>query len=467
MHEAVQILVVGGGPAGSTTATLLARAGFSVTLLERETFPRYHIGESLLPSCLPILDLMGAREKIEAHGFQRKGGAYFEWGTEKWDLRFNDLDDTTYSWQVIRSEFDHLLLEHAKSQGVDVREGVSVKEIVFDGDRAVRAVWERSDRNGGGEISFDFLVDASGRAGLMATKHLGSRRFHDVFKNVGVWGYWQGTKELEPGPDGAIAVCSIPQGWLWAIPLHDETVSIGVVTSKAHLREKQAERADLEEIYLTKIAESPLIADLIDGARLVSEVKAESDYSYVTEAFAGPGYALVGDAACFLDPLLSTGVHLATYSGLLAAASITSVLRDGVAEEHALRFYAKAYEKAYERLLVLVSVFYQSYRGRDEHFFEAQKLTSREKRRLNLHEAFLHIVTGIEDLADAKEKAYEVVADRLAGPNAPTNNPLANHNASMEQMPDSPSRALAGLYLETEPKLTLRRADDAAVQTGK
>ncbi len=464
MHESVQVLVVGGGPAGSTTATLLAREGFSVTLLEREHFPRYHIGESLLPSCLPILDLMGAREKIDAHGFQKKGGAYFEWGKENWDLRFNELDNTTYSWQVIRSEFDHLLLEHARTQGVEVREGVSVKEVVFEDGRAVCAVWENTDRSGGGEISFDFVVDASGRAGVLATKHLRSRRFHDVFKNVGVWGYWKGTKPLEPGPDGAIAVCSIPQGWLWAIPLHDDTVSIGVVTSKEHFREEQARHTDLAEIYLKKIAESPLIADLIDGAELVSETKAESDYSYVTENFAGPGYLLAGDAACFLDPLLSTGVHLATYSGLLAAAAVSSIVRDGMDEENALRFYGTAYQKSYERLLVLVSVFYQSYRGRDEHFFEAQKLTSREKLRLNLHEAFLNIVTGIEDLADAKEKAYDVVADRLAGPHAPTNNPLANHNTSMEQLPDAPSRALEGLYLETEPKLTLRRITDVPAE---
>ncbi|ONI88619.1 FAD-binding protein [Actinosynnema sp. ALI-1.44] len=465
MHESVQILVVGGGPAGSTAATLLAREGFAVTLLEREHFPRYHIGESLLPSCLPILDLMGAREKIENHGFQRKGGAYFEWGTEKWDLRFDELDDTTYSWQVVRSEFDHLLLEHAKSQGVDVREGVTVKEVLFDDDgRAVQVRWENTDRTDHGEISFDFMVDASGRAGLLATKHLRSRRFHDVFKNVGFWGYWKGTKPIEQGPDGAIAVCSIPEGWLWAIPLHDDTVSIGVVTGKEHFRAEQERQGQLADIYMEKIKSSTLTADLIEGAELVSEIKAETDYSYVTENFAGPGYLLAGDAACFLDPLLSTGVHLATYSGLLAAASVSSILRDGTEEDRALRFYASAYEMSYERLLVLVSVFYQTYRGRDEHFFEAQKLTAREKNQLNLHEAFLNIVTGIEDLADAKERAFDAVAARLAGPDALSNNPLVNHNASMEQMPDSPSRALDGLYLETEPKLTLRAVADVPAE---
>ncbi|WP_158887103.1 NAD(P)/FAD-dependent oxidoreductase [Amycolatopsis anabasis] len=464
MRDAVQVLVIGGGPAGSTTATLLAREGFAVTLLERDHFPRYHIGESLLPSCLPILDLMGAREKIEAHGFQKKGGAYFEWGPEKWDLRFNELDDTTYSWQVIRSEFDHLLLEHAKSQGVEVHEGVAVREVVFEEGRAVRALWENTDRGDSGVIGFDYLVDASGRAGVLATKHLGSRRVHDVFKNIGVWGYWKGTQPLEPGPDGAIAVCSVPQGWLWGIPLHDGTMSIGVVTSKRHFREEQAKHPDLAAIYHKKIAESPLIAGLVDGAELVSDVKAETDYSYVTENFAGPGYLLAGDAACFLDPLLSTGVHLATYSGLLAAATVSSILRDGVDEENALSFYGTAYRKSYERLLVLVSVFYQSYRGRDEHFFEAQRLTTREKQGLKLHEAFLNIVTGIEDLADAKEEAYQAVARTLAGPEAASSNPLANHNASMEQLPDAPGRALEGLYLETEPKLTLRRAADARVE---
>lgn len=455
MRESVQVLVVGGGPSGSTAATLLARQGFTVTLLEQEHFPRYHIGESLLPSCLPVLDLLGVRGKIEAHGFKRKGGAYFAWGSEQWELRFNELFGTEYSWQVVRSEFDNLLLEHSRENQVDVQEGVAVKKVHFDeAGRAVSAAWERTDRSESGTIAFDYILDASGRAGLLATKHHSSRRLHDVFKNVALWGYWKGAKPLEQGPEGAIGVCSIPHGWLWEIPLHDDRVSVGAVISKEHLREQQAQGVELAKIYHDKLAESELVTDLLEKAELVTEVKAETDYSYVTENFGGPGYLLAGDAACFLDPLLSTGVHLAMFSALLAAATITSVLRETVPEQEALAFYEKAYRTSYERLLIVVSLFYQNYRGRDEQFYRAQKLTAGEKHRLNLHEAFLHIVTGVEDLADAQERAFDRVADALA----PEGVPLGVHGEDMLVGPNSPERALSGLYLSTEPTVEILRA---------
>jgi 2-polyprenyl-6-methoxyphenol hydroxylase-like FAD-dependent oxidoreductase len=279
-----------------------------------------------------------------------------------------------------------------------------------------------------------------------------------VFKNVALWGYWKNTKPFEYGPDGGIGVCSIPHGWLWQIPLGNGTVSVGAVITKEHLRQQQAAHPDLASIYHAKIAESPLIADLVAGAQLSTEVKAETDYSYVTDQFAGPGYLLAGDAACFLDPLLSTGVHLAMYSALLSAATISSVLRDGVAERDAMSFYEKAYRTAYERLLVLVSLFYQAYRGRDEHFYNAQALTRDEKRHLKLHEAFLHITAGVEDLADAQDadRAFDTVANELVGPSG---NPLAKHNVNMLRAPDAPDLSLAGLYLSTQPKLTLRYAE--------
>jgi hypothetical protein len=198
-----------------------------------------------------------------------------------------------------------------------------------------------------------------------------------------------------------------------------------------------------------------VISGLVKGADLVSEVKAETDYSYVTDNWAGPGYLLVGDAACFLDPLLATGIHLAMYSALLSTATIASVLRDGVPEQDALNFYRKAYQASYERLIVLVQVFYENYRGRDEQFYQAQRLTRREKHHLNLNEAFLHIVSGIEDLADAKELAFDVVSGDFIDPGGSPVFPFDRHNVELLQQPTSPDRAISGLYLSTEPKLTL------------
>jgi flavin-dependent dehydrogenase len=202
---------------------------------------------------------------------------------------------------------------------------------------------------------------------------------------------------------------------------------------------------------------------MLDGATRTTGVKVEQDYSYAAERFAGPGYVLSGDAACFLDPLLSTGVHLATYSAMLGAASIGSVLRGEVAEREALDFYGTVYRHAYERLLVLVSVFYQSYRGKDDHFYNAQRLSRREQDQLNLQAAFDRIITGIADLEDAQD-AYASAQRHLSGAESGDPNPLNNLNRVHEQQqaPTSPDRAVGGLYLTFQPRLGLRAATEPA-----
>ncbi len=458
------VLVIGGGPGGATAATLLARQGIEVTLLESAVFPRYHIGESILPSVLPILDLMGVREKVEEYGFVRKDGAYFEWGPENWDLNFDHLTGANrHSYQVIRSEFDHLLLEHAKSQGVSVHEGTKVTEILFDGDRPVGARWVSvSDREHSGQIAFDYLVDASGRAGVMATKYLKNRHYHEAFKNIAVWSYYRDVTPLDRGPQGAIAVCSVPYGWFWAIPLHDGTTSVGLVAKRSIFNEERDRLGSIEAVYEDALAQCPRISDMVKGATKVSDFKVEQDYSYVSENKCGPGFVMVGDAACFLDPLLSTGVHLSTFAALLAAASISAILEGDLSEAEAMSFYERAYHQSYERLLVVVSFFYKSY-NRQSQFFEANKLTRRERDMLHLYESFLQIVTGIEDLDDttAGEEALESVSQQLARQQKIT----AGHNEALNSMPTDPRKAVGGLYLELEPKLRIRRANEPNAAT--
>ncbi|WP_320065201.1 NAD(P)/FAD-dependent oxidoreductase [Micromonospora sp. RTGN7] len=459
MRESTQILVIGGGPAGATTAGLLAKAGFQVTLVERDQFPRYHIGESILPSCRPIFELLGVWDKVRAHGFQPKGGAFFHWGEEEWQVSFSEQgSDNTNAWQVIRSEFDKILLDHARELGVEVHEGVSVREIEFDGEQAVAARWfETKKPEVAGRIEFGHVIDASGRGGVLATRHLQTRRFHEVFRNVAAWSYWKGAKPLGKGPEGAIAVCSVPNGWFWAIPLHDGTLSVGLVTGRDLFNDSRQRLGGIQAVYDEALAECPTVLAMLDGAEQVTEMKVEQDYSYVAESFAGPGYLLAGDAACFLDPLLSTGVHLATYSGMLAAASVSSVLRGEVGEKDAWGFYETVYRHAYERLLVLVSVFYDSYRGKDYHFYNAQRLTADERDRLNVQAAFDRIITGVADLNDA-ESAYQLVQQHLQGADSGDPNPLNNLNRvhEMKQSPLDPTNAVGGLYLTMQPTLGLR-----------
>ena len=215
-------------------------------------------------------------------------------------------------------------------------------------------------------------------------------------------------------------------------------------------------------VYEDAIARCPRIAEMLSEAERVADMKAEQDYSYVSETFAGPGFLLCGDAACFLDPLLSTGVHLATFSGLLAGAAVCSILRGECTEDEALAFYGKAYRQAYERLLILVSFFYRSY-SRESQFFEADKLTRRERHMLNLYESFLHVVTGVEDLADAKDSALDAVAQRLAA----SGHLFAGENEALAAMPTSARTAVAGMYLALAPQLGLRRLREASADTGE
>jgi flavin-dependent dehydrogenase len=435
--ESTRILVIGGGPGGSTAATLLARQGWDVTLLERAHFPRYHIGESLLPSILQILDLLGAREKMEAMGFTRKEGAYLEWGPERWGLNFGELSaNCTYAFQVERADFDKMLLDHARSQGVKVFEGVEVESIDFDGDRPIRAHWamkaanDNGNGNGNGNghhsgngngtaratimqgaVGFDYLIDASGRSGIMATKYLLNRKYHKVFQNVAIWGYWKGTDRMATGREGDIACGSIPNGWLWAIPLRDGTTSVGVVVHKDTIVARGS--ATLEELYFEAINESPFISDIVKPGTLTSGMYTEQDYSYASQRFCGPGYFMIGDAACFLDPLLSSGVHLATYSGLIAAAGIGSTLRGEVTEDEAAVFFEKCYRQAYLRFLVFLSAFYDVGRKKESYFWEAQRLTEQDVQTSDLKLAFLNLVTGIKDMSDAQSDAHRLVLDAM------------------------------------------------------
>jgi len=486
MKDRTQVLVVGGGPAGATVATLLARGGVEVTLAEREVFPRYHIGESLLPSCIKILDLMGMRDKLREFGFQRKEGVYFEWGGPSWEARFLNLEgiDDKHSYQVSRAEFDQLLLEHAKSQGVAVHEGTAVKRVEFDGDRPVQAVCMQDGEER--TIGFDLLVDATGRAGLMANRHQRDRVFHQAFRNVAVWGYWRGSGVLPTDLVGATGVCAVPDGWFWAIPLRDGTVSLGLVLHRDTFQAARGDSDDLRAFYLNAIAACPTIRDLVRDGALVSDLRVEQDYSYASDRFAGPGYFISGDAACFLDPLLSTGVHLAQYSAVLAAASICSVLRGEVSEQEARDFYHASYRQAYLRFFTLVSCYYQQYGGQRTYFWEAQQLTARDYHDTELNQAFLNIITGIEDFKDAAaseyvlgemnqahKEAFRVLRDpqKIAGldpaeqERAKAKFELLDRTAHRFSLTEE--AAVHGLYAVLEPQLGLARAVAAPLIAGR
>ncbi|SMD26351.1 NAD(P)/FAD-dependent oxidoreductase [Kibdelosporangium aridum] len=401
----VDILVIGGGPAGSTAAAMLARNGFNVLLLEREVFPRYHIGESLLASCLPTLRLSGAFDAVAEAGFTVKRGSVFRWEQDEWLLDWRRLvDQDAWSWQVDRATYDDILLRNATKQGATVTEGATVRNVIFDGDRPMAVEWTQQDeRDVIRTTTFDFLVDASGRTGVLGKKHFDMRTPHELFQNVGIWGYWTGARLLPNSPEGAINVISSPDGWYWHIPLADDRWSVGLVTHKQRFTESRERFDTLDEYYLDMVHAPDSLRDLLKGAQFEGKVRAEQEYSYVSERFCGPGYILIGDAACFLDPLLSTGVHLAQYSAMVGAASIATILRDDMPEQEALAFFDYTYRRAYSRMLVLVSRMYRDYIGMDDYFGKSQLLVHDDGHSERPVQSFTRISTGLTDVREAAD----------------------------------------------------------------
>jgi halogenation protein CepH len=393
---APDVAVVGGGPAGSVTATMLADAGCRVVVLEREAFPRYHVGESLLSATLPIFDALGVADRLERHGFVRKPGGTFLWGGGGAPWRFTFGEDPggrPHAFHVIRSEFDQLLLENARAHGATVHEEHAVTSIDVTAPTPSLRVQRRDGREW--MLHPRLVVDASGEHGLLA-RRLGLRRFNPFFKNLAVWGYFRGGVRLPPPGTDDLLSAACDDGWLWCIPLHDGTMSVGAVVD----RDRQLGRvgADPAAALMGFIARAPIVAERLASATLVSPVRVVRDYSYDSARLAGPGYLLAGDAACFIDPVFSTGVHLACLAGVFAARAARRVL-DGEDEAAALADYEAAYRDSYDRYLRFLYFFYDHNADADSYFWQARRLLGHEPGTLDARTAFVRLVSGGADRA--------------------------------------------------------------------
>ena len=368
------VLVVGGGPAGSAAATMLARKGWRVRLYERDRFPREHVGESLLPASMPVLAELGVLPAVEAAGFLPKYGATMVWGRDPdpWSWSFRESSPRyPHAFQVVRAQFDEILLRNAASEGVDVREGCRVLDAEAGPSGATLRVEDGDGREHTARASF--VVDASGQAGLIGRSR-GLREADPFFRNLAVYGYYAGGSRL-PEPDtNNILIESIEDGWLWAIPLHTGLVSTGVVVDSAVGRERISELGP-EVFFRERVASGPHTSALLVGATLTGSPTIVRDWSYSSSELAGEGFVLAGDAACFVDPLFSSGVHLALSSGVLAAAYVTSALKDAELGRAAAAVYAQQYRQQYEHFRELARLFYDSNRTVDSYFWETRRIT--------------------------------------------------------------------------------------------
>jgi flavin-dependent dehydrogenase len=323
------VLVVGGGPAGSTTATLLARQGLRVLQLEKDRHPRFHIGESLLPANLPIFDALGVMDKVRALGVV-KHGADFEardGGYQTFHFRRALGATPPHAFQVKREEFDHMLFEHARENGVDAREGVKVEQVDAGGIGRVVAQAKRAD-GAAFQVRARYLVDASGRDTLLGNA-LKLKRRNDEHQSAAIFAHFEGV-EARPGEDaGNISIYNFDHGWCWFIPLKDGVMSIGCVCRPEYLKQRRGRN---EEFLLQTLQRMPDAWRRMQEARRVSEVRVTGNYSYACERMGGPGWIMVGDAWAFVDPVFSSGVYLGMHSGRQAAQMIGAILAEPARE---------------------------------------------------------------------------------------------------------------------------------------
>ncbi len=387
------IIVIGGGPAGSTAATMLAREGWRVLLFEREHFPREHIGESLLPASLPVLEALGVMPAIEAAGFLKKWGATMVWGNgaEPWSWYFRETNKShPHAYQVWRPQFDQILLENSASNGVDVRQGTRVLEVELNGQEqmAVRVAEVEGKEH---RATARFVVDASGQAGLIG-RALGLRKPDEQFQNLAVYGYFEGCERLPPPDETNIFIESYEHGWFWLIPLHNGQMSVGSVVDHRHGSEGIRELG-LDAYFRAQIAEAANASRMLATATLVAGPTVIRDWSYTSAQVAGDGWALAGDAACFIDPLFSTGVHLALSAGVLTAAFVTTTLKDRELAAAAAPVFEELYYSQYNLFRQLARLFYSTNRTVDSYFWEARRILG-EDETLSPRGAFIRAVAG-------------------------------------------------------------------------
>ncbi len=350
MTEIYDVAIIGGGPAGSTAATLLTRRGWRVVVCEKEEFPRFKIGESLLPHSLQTLDALGVRAKLEAHAFVKHGGEiatacgrritrfYFENAIQ--------LRDRT-AYQVERAWFDKMMLDHAAENGAEVRQPCAITGVVFAKEGVTL-------HTSSGEIRARYVLDCSGRNAVVGQHH-DLKRSYDHLQKFSVFAHYEGVQR-DDGRDGTLTrLVRGKEHWFWLIPLDDRRTSVGLVMDIAAFRSAKKSPA---EMLAAAIAESPLMRERMATAQPLTETHAIGDYSYRNTRFHGDRWLLAGDAAGFIDPIFSTGVFLAIHSAETAAAALDATLRRPWLRAVRFALYARGLGKLMDRYLRFVSAWY-------------------------------------------------------------------------------------------------------------
>lgn len=366
------VVVIGGGPAGSTASTLIAKNGHKVTVFERDRFPRYHIGESLIPETYHVLGRLDMLPKLRGSHFVKKYSVQFVNQHGKLSEPFYFVEhkphESSQTWQILRSEFDILMLDNAREHGVEVHEGTKVTEVLFDAGRAV-GVRVRGEDGVDREIRAKVVIDASGQSSVLMDR-FGLREWDPVLKKAALWTYWSGAFRDTGRNEGATIVAQTKDkaGWFWYIPQHNDITSVGVVAGVDYLfkdRETKASRKDVqafwEEVYFQEVDRCPGVKSRIEGATRCDEFHVQKEYSYRSREAAGDGWVLCGDAYGFLDPLYSSGVLLALKSGSLVAEAVSDALKEGDVSKARLGGWRDEFNVGMDRMRRLVCAYYEGF----------------------------------------------------------------------------------------------------------
>ncbi len=356
------VVVIGGGPAGSTVSALIAQRGYRVQLYERERFPRFHIGESLIPETYGVLKRLGMLEKLRESAFVKKYSVQFVSSNGKQSAPFyfwdNKPHECSQTWQVVRSEFDLMMLNNAREHGVEAHEGIRVLEALMEDQAAVGVRIQRADGSQQ-DVRARVVVDASGQNGLLMHK-LDLRVWDPILNKGAIWTYWKGAYRDVGRDEGATLVLQTGnrKGWFWYIPLHEDRVSVGVVAPFDYLFKRSG---SLEETYTEEVERCPAVKERVSAGKRAAGYFATKDYSYRSRQVAGNGWVLVGDAFGFLDPLYSSGVLLALRSGQMAADAVVEGLEQGDVSAAQLGKWGPAFNQGVDRMRRLVCEYYDGF----------------------------------------------------------------------------------------------------------
>jgi len=345
--QTCDVLVIGGGPAGSTISALLSEKGWNVTVIEKDHHPRFHIGESLVPCIMPIFERLGVADEIKRISFTKYGADISRADGDGYRrFEFKEVNpNLPTSLQVSRAEFDELLLNNAQAKGANVLQGTTATDISFDADKGV-AVTTVNDKGNATTWQAKFLVDATGRDAILSSRlKLKVRDPHHT--SAAIYAHFKGVERRKGIDEGNTSVIWFDHGWLWVIAQPNGNDSVGVVCSPEYLRTR---KTSLERFLMDTIEACPQVATRMTHAKPVTETYAAGNYSYSSKAMYGDQFLLIGDAYAFLDPIFSTGVFLAMETGMQGAEAIDACLKDPANKKTYLSDYARIIDRGLDRL---------------------------------------------------------------------------------------------------------------------